>query len=242
MINNKRVLSVITARAGSVGVPGKNFKQLNGIPLFWWSVMASLNSKYIDKTIISSNCDCCEKVFNDKSEFLNRKKALEWIQRPDELSGDLSKNEDALIHVLEKLEEKYDIVVNLQPTSPCRLFSILDDCIKTYHDYGHDSLLTATEITPFLWQKKDGKWVYNIDRNDCCNRKMRQEFEDDRYNSEFIFHDNGSIYIVDVGVLLETRCRIGSNPCVFKTSGLNSFQIDTEFDFQFIEQMAVIRN
>ena len=240
MIRGKKVLSIITARAGSKGIKNKNFRKLLNVPLFWWSVEASLNSHYIDKTIVSSNCKECKKIFDKNKkldEFLEEKKELEWVQRPEEFSMDTSKNEEALIHTIQYLKdnnEEFDILCNLQPTSPCRFGELIDESLEQYYLGGHDSLLTATKTTPFLWQKKDGKWVYNIDKNGCCNRKMRQEFEE----SEFVWHDCGSIYLTDSRILLDTECRIGYNPCIFEVKGMNGLQIDTEYDFMLIENMA----
>ena len=64
MIGNKKVLAVILARKGSKGIPGKNFRDLLGKPLFLWSVEAALQSKYIDDVFLSSNCKQCEKIFH----------------------------------------------------------------------------------------------------------------------------------------------------------------------------------
>jgi len=279
MIGSKKILCVITARAGSKGIPGKNLRLLLGKPLFMWSVEAALESKYIDRVSISSNCSKVEKIFDDFIEPTIKKmvgmsishrderkllnKLLFFVKRPDNISGDLSKNEDALIHAVEfykeKHREEYDVVINLQPTSPCRSSNLLDRCIEEYHSGKYDSLLTGSKMTPFMWRKRDKKWEYgctkwgwqNTDhlehfpdgdhfmsvKEDCCKRKMRQEFEE----SEFWLHDSGSVYIVDSKILLDTECRIGYNPCVFETKEMNNIQIDTEFDFELIENMAKVR-
>jgi len=220
-------------------------------------MLAGLQSKYVDRTVVSSNCDEVRKVYNKFTEpLINKMSKLPmrerygnpdvgpvpfFVGRPDEISGDLSKNEEALIHVLDffkgRGESDYDIIINLQPTSPCRLSGLLDRCLEAYDEGGYNSLLTATKTTPFLWQKRDGKWGYIVDKNDCCNRKMRQEFKD----FEMVLHDNGNMYIVDTNVLIDTNCRIGDNPCVFETEGINSLQIDEEFDFELIEQMAKVK-
>jgi len=240
MIGNKKILAVITARAGSKGIPGKNYRYLLGKPLFMWSMLAAEQSKYIDGVILSSNCNKCKNICD---EYLNirdkeNEKLFGWVDRPDEISGDLSKNEDALIHVLDYFKsKKYNIVVNLQPTSPCRIDSLVDRCIEEYYRGGHDSLLTATKDTPFLWQKRNGKWEYTVDRNDCCDRKMRQKF----LPEEFLYHDDGSAYITESRILLDRECRIGYNPCVFENKGINGIQIDEEFDFELIENMAKVK-
>lgn len=254
MINNKKVLVVVTARAGSKGLPGKNYKYLLGQPLFIWSMLAGLKSKYVDKVVLSSNCHVCASIFCDfllgvyqqvergEQDTLNSDKSF-FIARPEEFSTDTSKNEEALIHVMNTLKtiisQEYDIIVNLQPTSPCRMGGLLDSCLEAYSLGGYDSLLTATKETPFFWRREgDNKWIYNIDYNNCCDRKMRQQFKE----NEFLYHDCGNIYIVDSRILLDKRCRIGYNPMVFEISGMNGLQIDTEWDFELIETMAKNRN
>lgn len=241
MIGNKKVLAVVLARAGSKGIPGKNYRDLLGEPLFWWSVKAALNSKYVDHVAISSNCEKCKEVYDEckmLAEFSEEEFNIDWVQRPNEISGDLSKNEEALIHALDSFKsEKFDMVVNLQVTSPCRLDGLVDRCIEAYDEGGYDSLLTGTKDTPFLWKKRNGEWEYIVDKNDCCDRKMRQEFEE----SEFTFHDNGNLYITESRILLDRECRIGYNPCVFETKGINGLQIDEEFDFELIENMAKVK-
>lgn len=248
MIDGKKILAVILARAGSKGIPMKNVRNLLGKPLFLWSVEAALQSKYIDYVVISSNCEECHKAYDkwyrDESFFIldgysdtldSSNNRICWLQRPDELAGDLSKNEDALIHALNSFQaDSFKVVVNLQVTSPCRLNGLVDRCIEVYDEGGYDSLLTATKDTPFLWKKENGKWIYSVDKNDCCNRKMRQEFEED----EFVYHDNGNLYITESNVLLDKKCRIGYNPCVFETKGINNLQIDEEFDFELIKNIV----
>lgn len=235
MINNKKILSVITARAGSKGVKGKNYRRLLGKPLFTWSVDASCNSEYIDKTVVSSNCFNVLDYFN---QYYKNMDNVKYLQRPNEISGDRSKNEDALIHAYYHYRDvedfDADIIINLQPTSPCRTDNLLDKCIKSYENNKSDSLLTATKDTPFLWRKEKDKWVYKVDKNHCCDRKMRQDFSED----EFVYHDNGNVYITEIKVLLAIKCRIGQNLCVYETDKINSLQIDTEFDFDLIENIV----
>lgn len=249
MIGNKRILCVVTARAGSRGLPGKNYKELMGKPLFEWSVLASMNSKYVDKTVISSNCKEIENIYIDRilkasgGEEREEWEKVVFIKRPENISGDLSKNEEALIHSYQRMKEiekqDYDIVVNLQPTSPCRYSSLLDLCIDEYYNGKYKSLFTANKYTPFFWKKINGKWEY-MTGDDCCKRKMRQEFRNiDEENSDFLMHDNGNIYLTDVKVLLETECRISDNHMVYETTGMHNIQVDEEYDFNFIEIMLI---
>lgn len=210
-----------------------------------WSVQAAMASQYVDKIVVSSNCEGCREVFDTFQSIADeledeRSLGVRWIQRPDELATPTSKNEEALIHAVEAIKEEdgfgADVVVNLQPTSPCRTDHLIDSCLEMYASGFCDSVLTGTRTTPFLWRKgnSDYVWEYKVDRNECCNRKMRQDFMEE----EFLFHDNGNVYISKVDILLATKCRIGYNPCVFETDGINCLQIDTEFDFMLIEKLS----
>ena len=88
MIDNKKILCVITARAGSKGIPHKNVMGLLGKPLFIWSIESALESKYIDKIVISTDCD---KVINEISKYKIKKdnKRLCVVVRPKKISGDM---------------------------------------------------------------------------------------------------------------------------------------------------------
>ena len=46
MINNKSVYAIIPARGGSKGVPKKNIKQFQGIPLIVHSILYAKKSQY----------------------------------------------------------------------------------------------------------------------------------------------------------------------------------------------------
>jgi|19_taG_2_1085344.scaffolds.fasta_scaffold01444_2 CMP-N-acetylneuraminic acid synthetase len=229
MINDKTVLVVVTARAGSVGVPGKNYRDFCNEPLVNWSIEAAKYSDHVDKIAVSSNCPDVHKAVKC---YLDEPHCY-WAKRPDILSTGSSKNEAALIHSYYAMLLNYnfdaDIIVNLQPTSPIRTNNLIDRCLESFaKSENADSLLTVNKETPFFWQKKDGKVTSTYDPK---NRPMRQEISDD----EFIFHDNGNVYLMTKDCLLNGGCRIGKSPVLFETDEHQSLQIDTENDFKILE-------
>ena len=92
MIGDKKILAVITARKGSKGIPGKNFRELLGKPLFMWSMLVAIESKYVDTVVLSSNCEECEKICVDWIDSLDedKKDRVIFWQRPEEFSTDTS--------------------------------------------------------------------------------------------------------------------------------------------------------
>ena len=54
MINTKQIISIIPARKNSKRLKNKNLLKINSKPLIYWSIQAALNSKYIDKVVLST--------------------------------------------------------------------------------------------------------------------------------------------------------------------------------------------
>ena len=227
-----KILAVITARAGSKGVVGKNYRNICGKPLFLWSVLAALESKSIDLIAISSNCP----IIKSKSiPYLEKYSSrLIWIQRPDEYCDDLSISEHALEHAYNYacLNHNYnaDYVALLQPTSPIRKKSLIDEAVSVVRKYSSCSLLTVSKHTPFFIQKKDDSVFWHYNRLD---RPMRQSIPDDH----FYYHDDGCLYLTSKDVLLNEQCRLSSNPYLFLNDEYSSMQVDSEEGFVIIESV-----
>lgn len=107
------ILAVIPARGGSKGIPGKNIKDLYGQPLISYTIQAALDCKKIDRVVVSTDS---EKIAGVAKKY----GADVPFLRPAALAMDTSKTIDAVIDVLERLQETYEYVVLLQPTSPLR--------------------------------------------------------------------------------------------------------------------------
>ena len=105
MINGQTVLAVIPCRSGSKRLPGKNFRDFHGQPLYMWTFVAAKESRYIDTVKVSRDED-----------------------RPPELCSDSASSEDVLRH--HQAEQPADWIVLLQPTSPLRTVADIDACIE----------------------------------------------------------------------------------------------------------------
>ena len=140
MINRKKVLALIPARAGSKSVPNKNIKTLLDKPLIAWSIQVALNSKYIDKVIVSTDG---EEISNVSKQF-----GAEVMLRPNELAKDDSLVIDTVRHVLKELVKKseiFDYLVLLEPTSPLRSIEDIDAVIEKIETGCFDSVATFVE-------------------------------------------------------------------------------------------------
>lgn len=229
MYQGKSFLAVVTARGGSKGLPGKNFTDLCGRPLFEWSLLAAYNSFLVDEIYLSTNClDVMGRWEDNPIGTL--------IKRPDCISKDDSKNEEALIHSVGKYIDAYggypDYVINLQPTSPIRHNMLIDNCIKHLIEHGGDSLITGKAFTPLFWKKDSDEKacpLYNVKE-----RPMRQNL----HQLDYYYHEDGNIFITDASVLCDTELRIGKNPVLFETNEYQSLQIDTQNDLDIVKAIC----
>ena len=110
------ILSIIPARGGSKSIPLKNIVKIQNKPLLYYTVTASLNSKLITRTIVSTDNQKIAKV----AELLG----AEVIKRPKKLASDTSSVELTIQHTVDHLKktEDYipDIIILLQNTSPLK--------------------------------------------------------------------------------------------------------------------------
>jgi CMP-N,N'-diacetyllegionaminic acid synthase len=120
------VLALIPARGGSKGIPRKNLLPIAGKPLIAYSIGQALQSKRINRVIVTTDDAEIAEVSRDcgaETPFL----------RPAEFAQDLSPDIDAFRHALQWLGSnegyKPDMVVHLRPPGPVRLVSLIDQAI-----------------------------------------------------------------------------------------------------------------
>lgn len=224
MYTNKTFLAIIPARGGSKRLPRKNVLDLNGKPLIVWTIEAGLNSKYIDKIIVSSD--------DDEILEISKNFGAETIKRPDELASDTATTFDAIKHTIDNLE-KYDYIVLLQPTSPLRNEKHINEAIELLENKNADAVVSVCEMdhSP-LWSNtlpEDGN-MSNFLRDEVLNKRSQDL---DKY---YIL--NGAIYICKTENLLEEKnFFLKDNIFAYIMDRKSSVDIDEKIDFsvaQFI--------
>ncbi len=219
----KEIVAIIPARGGSKGVPKKNIKDLNGKPLIAYSIEQALNTQTIDRVIVSTDCD--------DIALISRQYGAMVIRRPEEISGDFASSEDALIHVVKKLNEQNidtSHVVFLQCTSPIRHKYDIQNCLELVLSQGFDSALSVVENHKFLWRTNNENLAVPVNY-DPRNRKMRQEIKE--------YQENGSIYVMKTNDLLVNQCRLNGSVGVHVMNEITGYEIDTPADFVILEKL-----
>ena len=155
--NRPEVMALIPARGGSKGIPRKNLVVVGGKPLIAYSIEHALSSRYIRRTIVSTDDPEIASVarsFGAEVPFI----------RPSEFAQDFSPDIDVFRHALEWLRdsEAYccELVVHLRPTGPVRRVAVIDDAIQSMLSHPEaDSLRSVSwpVQTPYkMWRIVDG--------------------------------------------------------------------------------------
>lgn len=237
MFNNKTIFAFIPAKTNSVGLPNKMYKTIGLYSLFEWTLLAAMQSKYIDEIVVSTQDDKLEKVIHDfKIECASKysiDKNVIFVRRPLELCSPNCKTEEVINNFfLERyVYRSFDYMIMLQATSPARRNGLIDTCLEKCIN-GYDGLITVEKHTPFFWRKNtETQTVYPT--YSLKNRPMRQEITDD----DFCYKDNGNIYITSVQNYISSKIRVSGKVCLQETDKFESMQIDTQDDFDIVSKL-----
>ena len=121
------ILGLIPARAGSKRAPGKNIRLLSSVPLIAWTFKAAVFSRLLDKLVVSTD-DIPTAVVADQY-------GIETVERPAEFATDEATAYSVMLNTLDTIDETFDFLCYLQPTSPFRTPMDIDNCIWAAMEY-----------------------------------------------------------------------------------------------------------
>jgi CMP-N,N'-diacetyllegionaminic acid synthase len=213
------IIAYVPARGGSKEILRKNLIRVGGESLVERTIRASLESKLIDTTWVST----------EDSEILElaaRSGAESSYRRPGHLAEDESSIVDGLIHFLDWLTAerliKPEAVVVLQPTSPFRDGALLDEALRRFIKLGVPSMFSVSRVRQH--PREMIKWSHGSQEWSQLSgwphtRGQRQSYESD------LFFINGSIFVVEPDFVREHK--------TFVSQGLSEpFEIPEEYAFE----------
>ena len=223
-----KVISIILARGGSKGLPKKNILKINNKPLVSYSIEASLKSKYISKTIVSS----------DSQEIIDISKrcGAEILKRAENLSGDHITSETVISNVLDNISniDEYDYLVLLQPTSPLRNEKHIDEAFEIVFNAQADSLISCKKIDnaplkAFILDKNN--YLRGISNNTYPFMR-RQDLPP-------LFMPNGAIYISRVKEFKKNSTLFSEKTMMYEMDNNSSIDIDNWDDLKIAESLIL---
>lgn len=229
MINGKRVLGLVLARAGSKGLPGKNILPLRGRPLIAWSIAAGLASRYVDDVVVSTDGE-------EIAEVARQHGAEVPFLRPAHLASDTAASIDAVEHALAWLEHRgrrYDYLVLLEPTSPLRDSADIDLLLERM--VATDAL---SAVTVCRSESQHPAFMYELGENSRLQPFLqRQPTSLRRQDINAVYFLDGNVYASEVGELRSRRSFYHQDTMGLEMPKWKATEIDDEVDLLIVDTL-----
>lgn len=218
---SKRVVALLPIKANSERVRGKNFREFNGKPLYYWVLESLLSIDAIDQVVINTDARA---VLEGSSPCLSPRVLIR--DRAAEICGDhVNMNlviENDINHV------SADIYVMTHVTNPLLSSTTIVDALNRFQTCGDqaDSLFSVNRRHARFYDR-DAAPV-NHDINDLCRTQDLEPW----------FEENSNLYIFTAQSFNKTGSRIGKRPLMYETPYLESFEIDTDEDWSLCEILS----
>lgn len=218
------MISIIPARGGSKGLPGKNILPLCGKPMIAYTIEAAKQSKYIDRVIVSTDDQKIAEIalqYGAEVPFL----------RPDFLASDTAQAVDNYIYTIERLSKEWNTPIEefvvLQPTSPLRIAEDIDGAIEMFMEKKADSVISYTpEAHPVRWHKylDENNAFIDIFDTTIANRQ----------DLKTSYYPNGAVYVFRFSMIKERKYYTDKS-YGFVMPRVRSVDIDYKEDFDYVE-------
>lgn len=228
------ILFTICGRAGSKGFKNKNLKEMNGIPLTFYTLAsiqgyAVKHSENNIKVAVNTDSEPLKKLFESQNVF-----SIEFIDRKKELAGDAVPKVAVIQDTYKQIDSMNpDVVIDLDITSPYRRVSDIESIIVEYTSGAYDLVFSVVEArrSPYfnMVEKKNNGYY----------KKICESIFTARQQSPQSYELNASIYAYNPGFLcnpidktiLEYNCGISIMPDYLV------LDIDSEEDFEMMQYL-----
>ena len=229
-----KVLGIITARAGSKGLPGKNLRLLGSKPLLAYTIDAARHSGALDRVILSTED---EQIANAGREHGCD---VPFI-RPRDLAEDDTPHLPVIQHAVKWMAERAsyrpDAVMVLQPTSPLRQPEDIRGAVDLLAGSNADSVLSVSEVPAHAHPMR----VLRIDDTGAAVLFVTGEPVRHRINRRqdlpAAWLMNGAIYVCKTHVLFASSPSLyGDRVMVYRMPADRSLSIDDASDWAEAER------
>lgn len=213
-------IALIPLRGGSKGIPGKNLKKINGIPLCSYAINAALKAEYVNEVWVSS--DDQEIIDFVKSDFPE----VKTRNRPAEFATDTASTESVILDLIYSNQfMPADQLILIQATSPLVTSHDLDKALMQLSLSKRNSLISGVEFKRFIWNNDGVPSNYNV-----YKRPRRQDFDG-------LFLENGAFYISNIETIERTQNRIDTPAELYFMAEETAFEIDEVSDWIIVENL-----
>lgn len=226
------ILFTICGRAGSKGFKNKNLKEMNGVPLVFYTLATiELYSKNHsdDRVTVALNTDSQPLI-----DIVKNQKVIQdilYIPRKEELAGDKVAKVDVIRNTFRETGKGFDVIVDLDITSPLRRMEDVENIINEYKS--NDSYDLVISVV----HARRSPYFNMVEKKVDYYKKICESGYTTRQEAPSSYELNASIYAYRPGFLdtditdtiLDHRCGISV------MEDYLVLDIDSEEDFQMME-------
>jgi spore coat polysaccharide biosynthesis predicted glycosyltransferase SpsG/CMP-N-acetylneuraminic acid synthetase len=200
-------------------VPYLNIKRLGDLPLLAHTLLAAREASSIDAVVVSTE--------DPRVAEVARAHEVRVLERPAELARDIPSLKPVIVHAvreLERAEERIDVVVVLQATSPFRGAEAVEQAVTRLVEGGFDSVVSVTEDRTLNWRAE--------------GETLRPLFEKEgrRDDQPPVYKENGAVVTLRRGVL-DAPTRFGDRVGFLVLDKRAGFTVHDLEDFWMAERL-----
>lgn len=215
MVNN--IVGIVPMRHSSERIPGKNYRDFAGKPMYQHILIALHDSKVFDKIIVDTDSPIIQQQCSvDFPEVI-------VLERPAHLiDGSIPMN-DVLLNIVNTIPSKF--YFQTHSTNPLLSAKTIGAGVQKFLEKYpmHDSLFSVTKRNVRYWN------VLAQAINHNPNILLRTQ------DLPPIFEENSCMYIFTKEILESKHNRIGDRPFMFEMPEIESQDIDVELNFLVAE-------
>jgi CMP-N-acetylneuraminic acid synthetase len=217
MKNSSKITAFVPMRHHSERVPGKNYRDFAGKPLYHHILNSLLVCSRISEVVIDTDSPV---IMEGIVEHFPQ---VRIIERPGHLRADATPINEVLLHDVHQVEA--DFYMQTHCTNPLlrseTIARAIDEFLSHYPAY--DSLFSVTRVQTRLWDSLARPVNHNL-----AILLRTQDLPP-------VYEENSNIYIFTRETLERRRNRIGERPLMFEIDRIEAWDIDEELDFRIAE-------
>jgi CMP-N-acetylneuraminic acid synthetase len=214
-----RIVALVPMRHDSVRVPGKNYREMAGKPLFHHIIGSLMSCPEINQVVVDTDStlimESLDKHFPQVVSLV----------RPELLRADTVPTNEILLHDTDQV--KADLYLQTHSTNPLlrpeTISNAIQALIKAYPAY--DSLFGVTRLQTRLWDQLGRP----INHNPAILLRTQ--------DLPPVYEENSCIYLFTRDTLVQKHNRIGDRPMLFEIDPSEAWDIDEEIDFSIAEML-----
>jgi CMP-N-acetylneuraminic acid synthetase len=214
-----KIAALVPIRHHSQRVPGKNYRILDGKPLFQHILGSLLSCPEIAQVVVDTNSPPVMEGLRESFPM------VQVIERPEHLTGDGVPMNEILAYDTSVVEA--DFYLQTHTTNPLltppTIRKAIGEFMVAYPAY--DSLFSVTRLQTRLWDQ--------LGRAINHNPAVLLQTQD----LPPVFEENSCLYIFSRQTLLSRRNRLGERPFLYEIEAAEAWDIDEEIDFDIVEYL-----